>query len=225
MALSDEDVAKQLRHMVSFMEQEAAEKANEIAVKAEEDFNIEKGRLVQQEKRKIMDQYEKRQKQVDIQRRIVYSNDVNRNRLQVLEAQNASVLSILEDTRAKLGQVTANKKEYQSLLEKLILEGLYSLLEDSVVVICRSADQHLVESAIKVAQGQYQEKTHKRVTVAISNTTLPADGAGGVIIASKDERIKVNQTLEDRLETVMQALTPKVREMLFGKSQSRVYFD
>ncbi len=46
MALSDTDVQKQLRHMMAFIEQEANEKAEEIDAKAEEEFNIEKVRVV-----------------------------------------------------------------------------------------------------------------------------------------------------------------------------------
>lgn len=42
MGLSDNDVQKQLRHMIAFIEQEAIEKAEEIDAKAEEEFNIEK---------------------------------------------------------------------------------------------------------------------------------------------------------------------------------------
>ena len=49
MALSDADVQKQIKHMMAFIEQEANEKAEEIDAKAEEEFNIEKGRLVQQQ--------------------------------------------------------------------------------------------------------------------------------------------------------------------------------
>lgn len=59
--------------MVSFIEQEAAEKANEILVKAEEEFNIEKGRIVQQEKLKVMSLYEKKEKQVETQRKMYAS--------------------------------------------------------------------------------------------------------------------------------------------------------
>jgi V-type H+-transporting ATPase subunit E len=60
MGLSDNDVQKQLRHMMAFIEQEANEKAEEIDAKAEEEFNIEKGRLVQQQRAKIMEYYEKK---------------------------------------------------------------------------------------------------------------------------------------------------------------------
>ncbi|KAJ0172206.1 hypothetical protein K1T71_012179 [Dendrolimus kikuchii] len=64
MALSDADVQKQIKHMMAFIEQEATEKAEEIDAKAEEEFNIEKGRLVQQQRLKIMEYYEKKEKQL-----------------------------------------------------------------------------------------------------------------------------------------------------------------
>jgi V-type H+-transporting ATPase subunit E len=56
--------------MMAFIEQEANEKAEEIDAKAEEEFNIEKGRLVQEQRIKIMDYYEKKEKQVELQRRM-----------------------------------------------------------------------------------------------------------------------------------------------------------
>ena len=46
MGISDNDVQKQLRHMMAFIEQEATEKAEEIDAKAEEEFNIEKVRII-----------------------------------------------------------------------------------------------------------------------------------------------------------------------------------
>ena len=44
---------------MDFGSQEANEKAEEIDAKAEEEFNIEKGRLVQQQRLKIMEYYER----------------------------------------------------------------------------------------------------------------------------------------------------------------------
>ena len=37
---------------------------------AEEEFNIEKARLVQQERLKVMSYYEKKEKQIDLQRKM-----------------------------------------------------------------------------------------------------------------------------------------------------------
>lgn len=101
MGISDNDVQKQLRHMMAFIEQEANEKAEEIDAKAEEEFNIEKvfyihrrdvwndwksqGRLVQQQRTKIMEFYEKKEKQVELQRKIQSSNSLNQSRLLCLK--------------------------------------------------------------------------------------------------------------------------------------------
>ena len=100
MSLSENDVQKQLKHMMAFIEQEANEKAEEIDAKAEEEFNIEKvqfspsfdlfpqfvqGRLVQQQRTKIMEHYEKKEKQVELQRKIQNSNMHNQARLKLLK--------------------------------------------------------------------------------------------------------------------------------------------
>lgn len=69
--------------MMAFIEQEANEKAEEIDAKAEEEFNIEKGRLVQQQRLKIMEHYEKKEKQVELQKKIQSSNMLNQARLKV----------------------------------------------------------------------------------------------------------------------------------------------
>jgi len=60
--LSSEEVQKQLKQMVNFILKEANEKAEEIKVKAKEEFNIEKQRLLQAERVKILKDYEKKNK-------------------------------------------------------------------------------------------------------------------------------------------------------------------
>ncbi|KAE8703181.1 V-type proton ATPase subunit E [Hibiscus syriacus] len=61
--MNDGDVSKQIQQMVRFIRQEAEEKANEIAVSAEEEFNIEKLQIVEAERRKIKQEYERKGKQ------------------------------------------------------------------------------------------------------------------------------------------------------------------
>lgn len=64
MALSDADEQKLIKHMMVFTEQEANEKAEETDTKAEE-FNIEKGHLVQTQRLKIVEYYEEEKKKAD----------------------------------------------------------------------------------------------------------------------------------------------------------------
>tara|TARA_B110001452_G_C15228442_1_gene425716 strand:- start:1648 stop:1947 length:300 start_codon:yes stop_codon:yes gene_type:complete len=56
--------------MVRFIQQEASEKASEIKLKADEEFNIEKLRMVEAEKQKIRQEYERKEKQVEVQKRM-----------------------------------------------------------------------------------------------------------------------------------------------------------
>ena len=60
----------QIKQMMGFIEQEANEKVEEIDAKAEEEFNIEKGRLVQQQRLKIMEFYERKENQVELQKKM-----------------------------------------------------------------------------------------------------------------------------------------------------------
>ena len=56
--------------MMGFIEQEANEKAEEIDARAEEEFNIEKGRLVQSQRMKIQEYYERKEKQAELQKKM-----------------------------------------------------------------------------------------------------------------------------------------------------------
>ncbi len=61
-----------IQQMINFIENEAKEKANEIAVQAEEQFAIEKQNLVDQAKRKIKETYDQKEKQVEIDKQMFH---------------------------------------------------------------------------------------------------------------------------------------------------------
>ena len=101
MALSDEAVSKQIEHMIAFIKNESQEKVEEIYAKvgqkkcffffenfitfwgfqADEEFQIEKGRLVNQQRVKIIDFYTKKEKQLEQQKRLQQSKFINAGRL------------------------------------------------------------------------------------------------------------------------------------------------
>ena len=112
----------QIKHMMAFIEQEANEKIEEIDAKAEEEFNIEKGRLVQQQRIKIMDYYERKEKQVELQKKIQSSNMLNQARLKVLKARDDHVASMLEEAKKKMANISQDKARYPKVLESLIAQ-------------------------------------------------------------------------------------------------------
>ncbi|XP_059799406.1 V-type proton ATPase subunit E 2 [Balaenoptera ricei] len=225
MALSDVNVQKQIKHMMAFIEQEANEKAEEIDAKAEEEFNIEKGRLVQTQRLKIMEYYEKKEKQIEQQKKIQMSTMRNQARLKVLRARNDLISELLNDAKLRLSRIVADPEFYQGLLDKLVLQGLLRLLEPVVIVRCRPQDLLLVEAAVQKAIPQYMTVSHKRVEVQVDREVqLATDVAGGVEVYSGDQRIMVCNTLESRLDLLSWQKMPEIRKALFGASANRKFF-
>ncbi|XP_027790083.2 V-type proton ATPase subunit E 2 [Marmota flaviventris] len=225
MSLSDVDVQKQIKHMTAFIEQEANEKAEEIDAKAEEEFNIEKGRLVQTQRLKIMEYYEKKEKQIEQQKKIQLSTMRNQARLKVLRARDNLISELLRDAKLKLGRIVADPKVYQDLLDKLVLQALLRLLEPVVIVCCRPQDFLLVETAVQKAIPEYQNVTQRNVDIHMDQEDyLGANAAGGVEIYSSNRKTMVSNTLESRLDLSAQQKMPEIRMTLFGANPNRKFF-
>ncbi|XP_055709437.1 V-type proton ATPase subunit E [Phlebotomus papatasi] len=226
MALSDADVQKQIKHMMAFIEQEANEKAEEIDAKAEEEFNIEKGRLVQQQRLKIMEYYEKKEKQVELQKKIQSSNMLNQARLKVLKVREDHVRNLLDEARRRLGEVTKDPAKYGDVLRTLIVQGLFQLMEPNVLVKTRQVDQNIVQSVLPRSVEEYKDQIGKDVVVTLDTENyLPADACGGIELSALNGRIRVPNTLESRLELISAQLLPAVRTALFGRNANRKFTD
>ncbi|XP_071137845.1 V-type proton ATPase subunit E-like isoform X1 [Mytilus galloprovincialis] len=226
MALSDADVQKQIKHMVAFIEQEANEKAEEIDAKAEEEFNIEKGRLVQQHRVKIMEYYEKKEKQVELQKKIQNSNMLNQSRLKILKAREDQLKELLEEARTKLHNITKDKARYRKLLEGLITQGLFQLLEGKVQVMCKPEDTSAVQELLPSVIKKYKDATKKNVIVTIDQENrLGPDISGGVVLLAVNNKLRVENTLETRLDLISQQMVPELRNILFGKNPNRRFMD
>jgi len=226
MALSDADVAKQIKHMMAFIEQEANEKAEEIDAKAEEEFNIEKGRLVQQQRIKIMEYYERKEKQVELQKKIQQSSMLNAARLRVLKSREDHVGMILDEAKRRLGEITKDRNLYKRLISSLIMQGLLQLLETLVLIRCRQNDLALVEEALGAVVDEYKGKTNKEITVKVDQEIfLPPNMCGGVELVSQKGKIKISNTLESRLEFIAVQMVPEIRTSLFGRNPNRRFMD
>ncbi|RQM06517.1 hypothetical protein DH86_00003218 [Scytalidium sp. 3C] len=219
-------VGQELKKMTAFIKQEAMEKAREIEIKADEEFAIEKSKLVRQETSAIDSQYEKKFKQAQMSQQITKSTLANKTRLKVLTARQELLDKIFEDAQKKLAEGTKDKSKYTDALKNLILEGLYALNEDKVQVRGRKADNDLIKKAIENAQKEYKENLKKETTVSIDESNpLPAESAGGVVIVGGAGKIEINNTFEERLSLLQDTALPAVRETLFGKNENRKFHD
>lgn len=207
--------------MINFIESEAQEKANEIKVQANEEFAIEKQNLVEAAKKKIREEYEKKEKAVDVEKKIAHSNKIKEARLAILKMKDEIMKEMRKRALEKVRQITENKELYSKLLKDLILQCLIRLNEKEANVYCREQDYKLVVNQIKLAEKEYTEKTGLTCKVTVQEKNyLPADSIGGVMVCSFEDRIKVINTLEQRMALVYEQQLPTIRQILFPKESS-----
>eukprot|EP00494_Astrolonche_serrata_P012919 UN13030 len=85
MADTKNETDRRIKQMVSFIRQEAREKAEEIIVKAKEECNVEALKIVEKEKSKLRDYFKKESKKIHVEQKIqkqktidVYTKDLHR---------------------------------------------------------------------------------------------------------------------------------------------------
>ncbi|KAK8938909.1 V-type proton ATPase subunit E [Platanthera zijinensis] len=227
--MNDADVSRQIQQMVRFIRQEAEEKANEISVSAEEEFNIEKLQLVEAEKRKIRQEYERKEKQVEVRRKIEYSMQLNASRIKVLQAQDDLVNSMKDTAAKELLDVAGHHHAYKNLLKDLIVQGLVRLKEPAVLLRCREEDLELVDAILDTAKDEYAEKAgvHSPEIIVDNDVYLPSAPShdhthekfcsGGVVLASRDGKIVYENTLDARLDVVFRKKLPEIRKLLYSQ--------
>ena len=184
---------------MAFIKQEAMEKAREIQVKADEEFAIEKAKIVRQEAINIESAQEKKTKQAEVAQKISQSTATNKARLRVLETRESHLQELFESAREGLAGLTSDQSKYSELLKGLMLQGMLQLMEKEVTVLARSGDVQLVQGLTSDVESEYESKTKgKKVKVNVKDG-LPKDSAGGVLLEGLGGRIKVNNTLDERL--------------------------
>ncbi|MCJ1355713.1 MAG: V-ATPase V1 sector subunit E [Icmadophila ericetorum] len=225
-AMSDEQVSAELKKMTMFIRQEALEKAKEIQIKADEEFAIEKSKLVRQETSSIDTQYEKRFKQASMSQQIVRSTMANKTRLKVLSARQELLDDLFQRASEKLKGYAEDKSKYQEICKNLILEGLYALNENKVLVRAKKADYEVVKKAMADAEKEYKENMEKEVKIELDEKNpQPQDLAGGVSIVGGNGKIDINNTFDERLKLLETDALPMVRRSLFGKNENRRFYD
>uniref|UniRef100_A0A2K5SGI7 ATPase H+ transporting V1 subunit E1 n=1 Tax=Cebus imitator TaxID=2715852 RepID=A0A2K5SGI7_CEBIM len=181
---------------------------------AEEEFNIENGRLVQTQRLKITEYYEKKEKQIEQQKKIQMSNLMNQARLKVLRARDDLITDLLNEVKQRLSKVVKDTTRYQVPLDGLVLQGLD-----------QKQDFSLVNAAVQKAIPMYKIATKNDVDVQTDQESyLPEDLVGGVEIHNGDHKIKVFNTLERRLDLIDQQMMPEVQGALFGANANRRFW-
>ncbi|KAL6776033.1 ATPVE1 [Auxenochlorella protothecoides x Auxenochlorella symbiontica] len=229
--MNDTEVTKTIEQMVRFIRQEAEEKASEIAVATEEEFNISKLQFVEAEKQRIKSEFERREGAIEVKKKVERSKQLNESRLKVLQAREDAVQTLLTEAHSRLAKLAKDKAKYKALLTELLIQGFEKLREPELLVRVRQVDESLVKEVLESAAERYAEKVGvPKPDVSIDTKHYlapPPDGtkdnegdscSGGVVVTTADSSIVCSNTLDERLEIVYSQNLPSIRTVLFGEA-------
>jgi V-type H+-transporting ATPase subunit E len=209
--------------MVNFILQEAHEKANEIRVKTEHDFNLEKQTLVHEAKLNIQDEFAKKEKDREVEERIARSAEIGECKVKKMQMRDELLQQLLAEAATKLG-VVARGSNYPHLLQKLIVQALIKIEENEVTVYCRPDDSDTVNKVLPDAIAEYVEIMERESGIKLSpnvklssedSKALPASTHGGVVLTACAGKIVCDNTMGARLTLVYEELLPSIRAILF----------
>ncbi|KAG6376716.1 ATPase V1 A1 complex subunit E [Boletus reticuloceps] len=221
--LNDEEVLSEMNKMVAFIKQEALEKAREIKVKADEEFAIEKAKLVKQEQQAIDAQHEKKRKGVEVAQKIAQSNLTNKSRLRLLHRREEQIQELFETARTQLVTLAEDEGRYIQFLEGAIVQGFLQLMEPHVTLIVREKDTEQAQKAAEAAAETYTQLSGRQVASDIQGT-LSDQSSGGIKLVNGSKRITIDNTLDERLRLLEDRMLPEIRRDLFGPNENRKFY-
>ncbi|EEB05213.1 V-type ATPase V1 subunit E [Schizosaccharomyces japonicus yFS275] len=227
MSLSNEQVQAEMRKMISFIKQEALEKAKEIHTLSEEEFQLEKEKIVRQQCSAIDEEFDGKMKRAAMSQRIARSNVLNKSRLEILNTRESVMDDIMNTVCKKLEGIEKIEDKYVAFLRDLIVQSMLSLNEKIGIVCGRKVDLPLIEKALPEAVELYEKASGLTgVQLAVDEEEpLDDDCLGGVVVLGFQGKIRSVNTIKARLELIKEQALPQIREILFGKNPHRTFLD
>jgi V-type H+-transporting ATPase subunit E len=227
------ETKSQIDQMTQFIINEAKDRAEEITTKALQEFSVEKLKVVNSTKEKIRQEYVRKAKQIETQKAIERSTEINKSRLEKIKTRQEMLAKLKEDSKVELASALSGQAKSKEFTTKLIVQGLLMLLEDEVLVRCRAIDDSMVQGCLQDAAAQYskvvKDSTGASKTCKISLDTAtklapPPENAqhgasclGGVVLACQSGTITIDNTIDSRLGLVLEQAKPTIRKYLFER--------
>eukprot|EP00474_Spongospora_subterranea_P009192 CRZ09650.1 hypothetical protein [Spongospora subterranea] len=220
--MNSAEASRQISQMVEFIKQEAKEKAEEIRVKTDQEYNINKLSLIEVAKQNIISEFEQMRKEKVTNQKVARSAAIQLARRDRLQHQENLVESIRKTALERLSKVP-NESAYEKLTIALIVQGLIRLRDDRVKIRCRNEDAAIVTKCIARAKSQYNEIMARDVGIGYdvelavdSANSLPSSCAGGIQLLAQNDKIMISNTINSRLALCFDDFKPVMREILFG---------
>jgi V-type H+-transporting ATPase subunit E len=81
---------------------------------------------------------------------------------------------LFEETRSRTQSLSSDESSYGELLNKLVLQGAYTLMESDIAIRCREQDVDQVRDAIAYAKEEFENTLKCAMNLTISDDYLPS---------------------------------------------------
>ena len=214
-SLSGEQVDFEIKKMISFIKQESLEKAREIQLKAHEEFQIEKAKLVHQESQHLQEAFQKNVHAQQSKYKISQSVLVNEQRLRLQAEYAKCYQELVHKCKSGLEQLFKREK-YPQYLHRALEECIERMQEEGEIVVrCRMQDVELVRGLIQQKEREMEKGNYKLSIDA--GEYLDEDSLGGIVCVTPDGKISCSNRVEDKLERLLEHRMPEIRRQLFGE--------
>ncbi|XP_014277247.1 V-type proton ATPase subunit E [Halyomorpha halys] len=211
-----------LHNIILHIQQDMAEKVEEIEVKTEEEFLLERNREFLGNVKNIDSTYHEKETGAQRSSLVFESRLKNVSRLAVLSNKYSHVIDTINRARYRFSNKDKpnHAATYKEILRALIMQGLCKLMEPSVLVRTRPEDKKSVKSLLGPLESDYEEITGLPVKLLLDEENdLPKESEGGVIMISEDYTVSLDNTLASRLEHTAFHLLPEINQMLYGEER------
>lgn len=220
---------RQINQMIRFIQQEAAEKAEEI----QEDAKSKQILLQSSETKKreliLVEKFKEMAAKATVERVIAKSRVDSKFKVVTMRARDEKVNEVKAAALVRLADASQSP-QYGDLMTALIVEGLCRMQERKVTVRFREMDRAVAEAAIPQAQAQFiallKEHTGVDVAVELTPDTEYLHGpheegklgcCGGVELHAHRRQMILRNTIDSRLDIAFYQLKPSLRALLFGE--------
>lgn len=236
--MNEADAKKQIENMMRFIEQEANEKAEEILDQTDQELEAWKNEFKHNKRQYWKNYYLAEKKRREVAGKIAESKLKSSEDERVMRERQNIMNTMKQQAKDSLGKAIKSKPaEYKKLLEDLLVEGLLKIMEAKVTVRATKDDQSVVEGLLKSAQSRFTSEMqkacaeHKKkfqmdILVDMDKKPLKDSCIGGVWIQSaaytgRPDAIIVRNSLDARLDSVIEYLTPTIRGLMFPEDEKR----
>lgn len=227
----DHQNANQIMQMTQFILNEAKDKAEEIDAKALQEFSVEKTKFINQTKDKMAQEFARKSKVQETQIAIARSTAINKARLEKVRARQDVLGNIQAEAKTQIDKELQAADKNKAFITNLIVQGMLMLLESNVEVRCREVDQKVVESCFDAAKKEYARVVKEEAGIAktcelsldktVKLAPPPSQAKhglsclGGVVLACQNASITIDNTIDSRLDLVIEQAKPTIRKLLF----------